>query len=143
MANTNTNTKNPHVSRLRPWQRRALENGRTPLPEAQGDQRWLSSPCHSQQPTGSFTQGATSTTPAGVSSGQASTNVATPSFSYRFWPEDEMRHLIALRNGGATWAMVYTEFPNRTHEAIKQAYHKRRHAIEQQMENEATGATSS
>ncbi|QPC76677.1 hypothetical protein HYE68_007429 [Fusarium pseudograminearum] len=108
----NTNTKNPHVSRLRPWQRRALENGRTPLPEAQGDQRWLNSPCHSQQPAGSFTQGATSTTPAGESSGQASTNVAT-------------------------------EFPNRTHEAIKQAYHKRRHAIEQQMENEATGATSS
>ncbi|CAG1965917.1 unnamed protein product [Fusarium graminearum] len=139
----NTNTKNPHVSRLRPWQRRALENGRTPLPEAQGDQRWLSSPCHSQQPAGSFTQGATSTTPAGESSGKASTNVATPSFSYRFWPEDEMRHLIALRNGGATWAMIYTEFPNRTHEAIKQAYHKRRHAIEQQMENEATGATSS
>ncbi|KAF5234509.1 hypothetical protein FAUST_7597 [Fusarium austroamericanum] len=139
----NTNTKNPHVSRLRPWQRRALDNGRTPLPEAQGDQRWLSSPCHSQQHAGSFTQGATSTTPAGESSGKVSTNVATPSFSYRFWPEDEMRHLIALRNGGATWAMIYTEFPNRTHEAIKQAYHKRRHAIEQLMENEATGATSS
>ncbi|RGP71308.1 hypothetical protein FSPOR_3429 [Fusarium sporotrichioides] len=136
-SQTNSNGTIYHVNRLRPWQRRALQNGRTPLPEAHGDQRWLSSPCR-LQPVEPF-----QANPAEGSSGQVSASVVPPTQPYRFWPEDEMRQLISLRNGGATWAMIYREFPDRTHEAIKQAYHKRRHAIERQMENETAGAATS
>jgi hypothetical protein len=72
-----------------------------------------------------------------------------------------MRRLIVLRNGGATWAAVFVSsrvlsywksiltvylqaaFPNRTPEALKQAYHKRRYPVERQMEIEAAEAASS
>ncbi|RGP60796.1 hypothetical protein FLONG3_10715 [Fusarium longipes] len=150
------NNHSDRINRLRPWQRRALHNGRTPLPEAPGQRPWLSvssqlhgSRTDSATPLGSSSQAI----PLESSSGHRDDNGTSLEQSgrpnepvplnYRFWPEDEMRRLILLRNSGATWAAVYAAFPNRTPEAIKQAYHKRRHPIERQMEVEATEAASS
>ncbi|KAH7242518.1 hypothetical protein BKA59DRAFT_233178 [Fusarium tricinctum] len=74
---------------------------------------------------------------------EASSGTEAASMSYRFWSGDDMRSLIALRNSGATWPDVYAAFPERTPEAIKQAYHKRRHAIEREMVMEAEEASNS
>jgi hypothetical protein len=132
MTNSNSNSNNSHhASRLRPWQRSALENGRHPLPEAPGDRSWLSFPRGSQPPSSSADiitslGSPSSAVPSEESSSQISANITVKHFhpqfpyavktnflkqpvplNYRFWPEDEMRRLIVLRNGGATWAAVF------------------------------------
>ena len=113
MARTRSN-KPPSL--IQPWQQRALDNGRTPLPEAPGERPWLlSQPLSSQTPK------------AGAR-------------NYKFWPEQEMRRLITLKKSGCTWDALTVAFPDRTREAIRQAYHKRRHAVEKKMEIEAAEA---
>ncbi|KAM5516889.1 hypothetical protein FOXYSP1_03840 [Fusarium oxysporum f. sp. phaseoli] len=39
-------------------------------------------------------------------------------------------------SGGAKWSAIAQAFPDRTFEALKQTYHKRRHAVEQKIEEE-------
>ncbi|SCO81354.1 uncharacterized protein FRV6_05567 [Fusarium oxysporum] len=56
--------------------------------------------------------------------------------TYRFWEESELRRLIEMRSGGAKWSVIAQAFPDRTFEALKQTYHKRRHAVEQKIEEE-------
>ncbi|PNP74730.1 hypothetical protein FNYG_11867 [Fusarium nygamai] len=56
--------------------------------------------------------------------------------SYRFWTESDLRRLTEMRNGGAKWSAIALEFPYRTLEALKQTYHKRRHTVEQKIEEE-------
>ncbi|KAI7758635.1 hypothetical protein LZL87_007026 [Fusarium oxysporum] len=56
--------------------------------------------------------------------------------SYRFWEESELRRLIEMRSGGAKWSAIAKAFPDHTSEALKQTYHKRRHAEEQKIEEE-------
>ncbi|KAH7178368.1 hypothetical protein DER46DRAFT_655632 [Fusarium sp. MPI-SDFR-AT-0072] len=56
--------------------------------------------------------------------------------SYRFWEESELRRLIEMRSGGAKWSAIAKAFPDHTSEAVKQTYHKRRHAEEQKIEEE-------
>ncbi|RBR04192.1 uncharacterized protein FIESC28_11615 [Fusarium coffeatum] len=76
------------------------------------------------------------TTPAPASSEQIETT--TP--SYVFWRGDELRRLVRMRNGGAKWAAIAEAFPERTLEALKQTYHKRRHATERLMAEEDVAA---
>ncbi|KAH7198754.1 uncharacterized protein B0J16DRAFT_315054 [Fusarium flagelliforme] len=116
MARTRSNKP---TSLIQPWQQRALDNGRTPLPEAPGERPWLRSKSISSQ------------TPK---------NSKSVRVSYKFWPEEEMRRLITLKKSGATWDALTIAFPDRTREAIRQAYHKRRHAVEKKMEIEAAEA---
>ncbi|KAJ4258750.1 hypothetical protein NW762_007837 [Fusarium torreyae] len=167
-SENNTDT-NAHVGRVRPWQRKALQSGRNPLPESRGDRPWLNQtpsnprpPPSSSQPgqpsnastsfassfsgTGSFSssQGPDNHSRAsGTNAGQASSssNTIVPQ-TYRFWTEEEMRRLITIRNGGAGWPDIFAAFPHRTPEAIKQTYHKRRYAIERQMQQEAAAAAA-
>ncbi|KAM0332933.1 hypothetical protein ACHAPQ_005477 [Fusarium lateritium] len=146
-SSTSTSSMSTNSLPLKPWQLWALQNGRTPLPETPGERPWLD-PRASSQITGSQSSDVASamnvlsfssgTTNAGEDS---SSTEATP-LTYRFWSDDDMRSLISLRNGGATWSVVYAAFPERTPEAIKQAYHKRRHAVEREMMMEA-GASNS
>ncbi|KAH7211963.1 hypothetical protein DER44DRAFT_821885 [Fusarium oxysporum] len=56
--------------------------------------------------------------------------------TYRFWEESELRRLIEMRSGGAKWRVIAQAFPDRAFEALKQTYHKRRHAVEQKIEEE-------
>ncbi|KAF4447157.1 hypothetical protein F53441_9302 [Fusarium austroafricanum] len=115
-SNNNSSNINTGNSRggLKPWQRRALQNGRTPLPESPGHRPWLN--------------------PLSRTSPELASVSPT---NYRYWPEDEMRRLITLKRGGANWTYIKEAFSHRTLGAIKQAYHKRRHNVERQMELEA------
>ncbi|EWG46957.1 hypothetical protein FVEG_07220 [Fusarium verticillioides 7600] len=113
------NNKSTSVQ-LWPWQKRALEKGRTPLPESPGERPWLNlSP----------------DTEISVAPLTALTNLATP--NQRWWTESEMSRLIQLRNSGESWAAIAAQFPGRTLQGVKQTYRKRRFATELQMEKEA------
>ncbi|KAG9497894.1 hypothetical protein J7337_010766 [Fusarium musae] len=119
------NNKSTSVQ-LWPWQKRALEKGRTPLPESPGERPWLNlSP----------------DTEISVAPLTALTNLATP--NQRWWTESEMRRLIQLRNSGESWAAIAAQFPGRTLQGVKQTYRKRRFATELQMEKEALAESSS
>ncbi|KAM0558006.1 hypothetical protein ACHAPJ_005173 [Fusarium lateritium] len=162
--NNNSESKtNTHTGQVRPWQRKALKSGRTPLPESPGDRPWLnqapsnpqppSASSQPRQPSTAFTPFASSfsgtrsfsstlgpgnhSSASGTNAGQASSSNTDVPQTYRFWTEEEMRRLITIRNGGAGWPDIFAAFPHRTPEAIKQTYHKRRYAIERQMQQEA------
>ncbi|SPJ75414.1 uncharacterized protein FTOL_05145 [Fusarium torulosum] len=140
-------SKSTNSVRLQPWQIRALQHSRTPLPEDPGERPWLN-PRASSQITGSQSPNTPSFIDVLSSSGTTNTEEASfgteaTSMTYRFWSDDDMRSLISLRNRGATWPDVYAAFPERSPEAIKQAYHKRRHAIEREMIMEAETVSSS
>ncbi|KAF4967659.1 hypothetical protein FSARC_4818 [Fusarium sarcochroum] len=149
-SGTNTNINN-NAGRLRPWQRQALQNGRTPLPEAPGDRPWLQTPSNPPPSSSYASASVVSSSPgpgsgnqasaSGTNAGQASSPTSAPQ-TYRFWTEEEMRRLITIRNGGAGWPDIFAAFPHRTPEAIKQTYHKRRYAIERQMQQEAAAAAA-
>ncbi|KAJ4258749.1 hypothetical protein NW762_007836 [Fusarium torreyae] len=131
----------------KPWQQKALARGRTPLPENPGDQPRLasqgtasSSASVASGPPSSGTRSLAPISAAAQASSQAP--VATGNQSYRFWPESELRRLIEMRNGGAEWSAIFRAFPNRTPEALKQTYHKRRHAMERRMEEEQAAAAA-
>ncbi|KAH6953332.1 hypothetical protein DER45DRAFT_617702 [Fusarium avenaceum] len=138
--------KSTNSVRLHPWQIRALQNGRTPLPEAPGANLCIE-PRASSQVAGSQSSNPPSSIDVLSSSGTTNTEEASgteaTSMTYRFWSGDDMRSLIALRNSGATWPDIYAAFPERTPEAIKQAYHKRRHVIEREMMMETEAASNS
>ncbi|KAF5002369.1 hypothetical protein FGRMN_381 [Fusarium graminum] len=138
---------------LRTWQAHALQNGRSPLPESPGNRSWLnlSSASHaaggplpsSPLPTNtSASTGLTENGNGGISYSREASFEEEPALTYRYWTENEMRRLITLRNSGVPWPEVYEAFSHRTPEAIKQAYHKRRHAIERMMEMEAVAAST-
>ncbi|CAJ0551275.1 Ff.00g112050.m01.CDS01 [Fusarium sp. VM40] len=139
-------SKSTNSVRLQPWQLRALQNGRNPLPEAPGAR-----PCIDPRASSHVVRSQSSNPPSSIdvlsSSGTTNTDEASgteaTSMTYRFWSGNDMRSLIALRNSGATWPDVYAAFPERTPEAIKQAYHKRRHTIEREMVMEAEAASNS
>ncbi|KAF4967660.1 hypothetical protein FSARC_4819 [Fusarium sarcochroum] len=133
----------------KPWQQKALNRGRTPLPENPGDQPPLapqaatsSSASAASGPPSSGTRSLAPSSTAAPSSGQAAAPTATDNQSYRFWPESELRRLIEMRNGGAEWSAISGAFPNRTQEALKQTYHKRRHAMERRMAEERAAAAA-
>ncbi|PNP74729.1 hypothetical protein FNYG_11866 [Fusarium nygamai] len=117
------NSKSTSVQ-LWPWQKRALENGRTPLPESPGERPWLNLSPDTEISAAPLT---------------ALTNVATP--NQRWWTESEMRRLIQLRNRGESWAAITVQFPGRTLQGVKQTYRKRRFATELQMEKETLAAS--
>ncbi|KAJ4012471.1 hypothetical protein NW752_008167 [Fusarium irregulare] len=85
--------------------------------------------------------GAASTSVAATSAAGPPTSEATASEatsqSYTFWRGDDLRRLIEMRNGGAKWSAIADAFPDRTLEALKQTFHKRRHATERRMAEEA------
>ncbi|RFN53024.1 hypothetical protein FIE12Z_2702 [Fusarium flagelliforme] len=68
------------------------------------------------------------------------TGTVTP--SYVFWRGDDLRRLVRMRNGGAKWSAIAEAFPERTLEALKQTYHKRRHATERLMAEEDAEAAA-
>ncbi|KAF5657164.1 hypothetical protein FHETE_10614 [Fusarium heterosporum] len=136
-------------NQLQTWQAHALQNGRYPLPDSLGKRPWLdlASASHttggpllsSSLPTDtSASTGPTENGNGGISYPSETSYTEEPALTYRFWTENEMRRLITLRNSGVSWPEVYESFSHRTPEAIKQAYHKRRHAIERMMEMETT-----
>lgn len=125
--------KSTNSVRLQPWQLRALQNGRTPLPEAPGARPYIDPRAgshvvdsQSSNPPSSIdvlsSSGATNTEEASgtqVSRIQflvhqapvANIRSKAASMTYRFWSGDDMRSLIALRNSGATWPDIYVSPP--------------------------------
>jgi hypothetical protein len=125
--------KSTNSVRLQPWQLRALQNGRTPLPEAPGAKPCID-PRASSQIAGSQLSHPTSSIDVLSSSGTTNTEEASfgtevsrnrfpvyqapktnprskaTSMTYRFWSDDDMRSLISLRNSGATWPDVYVSY---------------------------------
>ncbi|KAH7253856.1 uncharacterized protein BKA55DRAFT_538711 [Fusarium redolens] len=125
---------------MRPWQERALKRGRTPLPESPGQRPWLLQEVSERYSVDREISG------AAQQPDQADVPVSNPApanesrdLSYRFWEESELRRLIEMRSGGAQWSAIAQAFPQRTLEALKQTYHKRRHAMEQKIEDEKVG----
>jgi hypothetical protein len=126
-------SKSTNSVRLQPWQFRALQNGRTPLPEASRERPWLD-PRACSQDAGSQLQNPRSSIDVLSSSGTTNTEKASSgaevsrnrflvyqaprtnvrskaaSMTYRFWSDDDMRSLITLRNTGATWPDVYASY---------------------------------
>ncbi|KAF5983715.1 hypothetical protein FCOIX_3063 [Fusarium coicis] len=124
---------------LKSWQVRALENGRTPLPESPGCRPWLkiSSTQDVSEPekqplatTRSFPASLPSTSGAALSKSESETS-SNP--GYKFWNQDEMKRLIELKREGNSWRDISYHFPGRSIEALRQAYHKRRAIAEEQM----------
>ncbi|EXA43376.1 hypothetical protein FOVG_08363 [Fusarium oxysporum f. sp. pisi HDV247] len=126
---------------LWPWQKRALENGRTPLPESPGERPWLNLSPDTEISATPLTALINASTPKPRDCGEYhQIHVVTP--HSRWWSESDMRRLIHLRNSGESWAAISAEFPGRTLQGVKQTYRKRRFATERQMEKEAFAATS-
>ncbi|KAM0234878.1 hypothetical protein ACHAPO_006242 [Fusarium lateritium] len=94
-----------HQPGLKPWQRRALDCGRTPLPEKPGIHPWAANS-------------------AGTTQDQVSSGNAAPA--------------SALSTGdGTSQSASHTttdHFPDRSLESLKQTYHKRRGAVEAEMD---------
>ncbi|KAI1069099.1 hypothetical protein LB507_006097 [Fusarium sp. FIESC RH6] len=85
---------------------------------------------------------ATDTATASASGATSSDQTGTITPSYVFWRGDELRRLVRMRNGGAKWSAIAEAFPERTLEALKQTYHKRRHATERLMAEEDAAAAA-
>ncbi|KAF5626027.1 hypothetical protein F52700_8742 [Fusarium sp. NRRL 52700] len=124
---------------LKPWQVRALANGRTPLPESPGCRPWLqdSSTQDASEPsqqaivtTASSSSSFPSTPEAALSRSQAATD---SNQSYKFWDKNEVKRLVELKREGKSWKDISEHFPARSIEALKQTYHKRRATAEEQM----------
>ncbi|KAF4340523.1 hypothetical protein FBEOM_5561 [Fusarium beomiforme] len=127
---------------MKPWQTRALGQGCTPLPENPGERPWLRSTVYPTRRSGlrpgSIAHSEGSTTVQG--SNPANNSIANPAAanegrnqSCRFWEESELRRMIEMRSGGAEWSAIVRAFPDRTLEALKQTYRKRRHGMEQKL----------
>ncbi|KAG9497893.1 hypothetical protein J7337_010765 [Fusarium musae] len=108
---------------MKPWHEKALKRGRTPLPEGPGQRPWPALQQSERLSTNSEVLGASQDpnhaedavpTPAPAKASESSNP------SYRFWEESERA------------------FPNRTLEALKQTFHKRRHVVEQKIGEEKT-----
>ncbi|KAL4726695.1 hypothetical protein ACLX1H_005583 [Fusarium chlamydosporum] len=111
---------------LKPWQRRALEKGRTPLPEGPRGQSGQAQAVEGQTRTGDCQS---SSVVAPTTSG-AHQDFNGPLFGYRFWDAAELEHLIRLKREGLSWVEIKTHFPGRSLESLRQTYHKRRGAVE-------------
>ncbi|KLP06883.1 uncharacterized protein FFB20_01512 [Fusarium fujikuroi] len=122
------------------WYQRALAKGRTPLPDSSGARPWVSQEptvseleVSNQQERRSNGDGKPSTDTAVQINEPASTTTTAAAGvdqSYRFWTESDLHRFIEMRNGSAKWSAIALEFPDRTLEALKQTYHKRRHTVE-------------
>ncbi|KAF4958866.1 hypothetical protein FGADI_2068 [Fusarium gaditjirri] len=133
---------------MQPWYRRALAKGRTPIPDSPGARPWLNQESPSSAFEGQTQQGSRAkdgdkpSTNIAVQNAEPAPTTATAKAtsctdqSYRFWTESDLRRLVEMRNGGAKWSAIASEFPDRTFEALKQTYHKRRHTVEQKMSGE-------
>ncbi|KAI1025151.1 hypothetical protein LB504_009844 [Fusarium proliferatum] len=127
---------------MKPWHEKALKRGRSPLPEGPGQRPWLPLEPHERPPINREVSGA----PQGPNHAEYTVLTSAPdeanesrNLSYRFWEESEVRRLIEMRSGGAKWSAIAQVFPNRTLEALKQTYHKRRHAVEQRIGEKKSG----
>ncbi|KAF4340524.1 hypothetical protein FBEOM_5562 [Fusarium beomiforme] len=122
---------------IKPWQQKALARERTPLPEGPGFRPWLTSTQKASE-TGRQAAETSSSLPSLPLS--TATNPPTAQAGmvnnqgYRFWTQDEVKRLIELKREGKSWKEICDHFPGRTVESIKQTYHKRRAAAEQQMD---------
>ncbi|KAF5595697.1 hypothetical protein FPCIR_4367 [Fusarium pseudocircinatum] len=130
---------------MQPWYQRALAKGRTPLPDSPGARPWLPrKPTVSeleesnQQETRNYgDKPSTEIVVQNKEPASPTTRAATSmDQSYRFWTESDLRRLTEMRNGGAKWSAISLEFPDRTLEALKQTYHKRRYTVEQKIKKE-------
>ncbi|RGP71309.1 hypothetical protein FSPOR_3430 [Fusarium sporotrichioides] len=122
---------------LKPWQRRALDRGRTPLPEQPGARLWVSK--YAETPQGQTSSGNTPPAPAPSSGDGTNRRASQPTtivaaYPYRFWCASEVERLIRLRRDGLSWIQIKDHFPDRSLESIKQTYHKRRGAVEAEMD---------
>ncbi|KAM0385623.1 hypothetical protein HYE67_010033 [Fusarium culmorum] len=122
-----------HQQGLKPWQRRAVDRGRTPLPENPGARPWETKPTTQDQTSSGNTPGSAPSSGDGTnqSASQPATTVAA--YPYRFWPTEEIERLIRLRRDGLSWNQIKDHFPDRSLESLKQTYHKRRAAVEAEM----------
>ncbi|KAF5618782.1 uncharacterized protein FTJAE_12143 [Fusarium tjaetaba] len=130
---------------MKPWHEKALKRGRTPLPEGPGQRPWLPLQLSEHRSTTLEVSGA-SQDHNHVQDAVPTTALVEANESraplYRFWEESEVRRLIEMRSGGAKWSAIAQTFPNRTIEALKQTFHKRRHAVEQKIGEERSGEGS-
>nr|RBR01557.1 hypothetical protein FVER53263_07221 [Fusarium verticillioides] len=123
---------------MKPWHEKALKRGRTPLPEGPGQRPWSPLQPSERLSTNSEVLGASQDPNHAEDAYQPQLQPKPAIPSYRFWEESEVRLLIEMRSGGAKWSAIAQAFPNRTLEALKQTFHKRRHAVEQKIGEEKT-----
>ncbi|EWG46958.1 hypothetical protein FVEG_07221 [Fusarium verticillioides 7600] len=103
---------------MKPWHEKALKRGRTPLPEGPDQRPWSPLQPSERLSTNSEVLGASQDPNHAEDAYQPRLQPKPANPSYRFWEESEQA------------------FPNRTLEALKQTFHKRRHAVEQKIGEE-------
>ncbi|KAM0491658.1 hypothetical protein ACHAP8_010431 [Fusarium lateritium] len=126
-----------HQPGLKPWQRRALDCGRTPLPEKPGIHPWAANSAGTTQDqvsSGNAAPASALSTGDGTSQSASHTTTVATSHTYRFWSAAELERLIRLRRNGLSWIQIKDHFPDRSLESLKQTYHKRRGAVEAEMD---------
>ncbi|KAF4500314.1 hypothetical protein FAGAP_3464 [Fusarium agapanthi] len=130
---------------MQPWHRRVLAKGRTPLPDSSGARPRLTqkSAVSAVEVKNQEKSRAKGSKPSANSAAQNNEPARTTTAAvagidqlYRLWAKSDLRRLIKMRNGGAKCSAIALEFPDRTREALKQTYHKRRHTVEQMIEEE-------
>ncbi|KAF5023076.1 hypothetical protein F66182_4833 [Fusarium sp. NRRL 66182] len=138
--------------RLRPWQQKALDKGRTPLPEGPGDSQPRSSTMgnSSREPVSSdggyspppeCTVGTPTQSPVSADTAASSPDPCSIHFflqvsnrRHKFWTDEALEKLIRLkRDESLDWASIHRHFPARTLESLKRMYHKKRRETEERM----------
>ncbi|QPC76676.1 hypothetical protein HYE68_007428 [Fusarium pseudograminearum] len=125
-----------HQQGLKPWQRRALDRGRTPLPEKPGARPWetKSTKTSQDQTSSGNTPGSAPSSGDGTNQSASQPTTTAAAYPYRFWPTEEIERLIRLRRDGLSWNQIKDHFTDRSLESLKQTYHKRRAAVEAEMD---------
>ncbi|KAI6771195.1 hypothetical protein HG531_010050 [Fusarium graminearum] len=142
---------------LKPWHRWALDRGRTPLPEKAGARPWETKSTNTSQDQTSSgnTPGSAPSSGDGTNQSASQPTTTVAAYPYRFWPTEEIERLIRLRRDGLSWNQIKVlqlaissvwqyemtnpcfpqdHFPDRSLESLKQTYHKRRAAVEAEMD---------
>ncbi|CAM1505836.1 Fc.00g114730.m01.CDS01 [Cosmosporella sp. VM-42] len=109
---------------LRPWQRKALKRGRTPLPESPGHRPWLPTTHDAdfvlvRQPTKAV--------PRPIP--QKKLRSEATGLPKCQWSRSEIQLLLDLRSKKVHWIEMQEYFPNRSIDGIKQAWWKYRLSV--------------
>ncbi|RGP60795.1 hypothetical protein FLONG3_10714 [Fusarium longipes] len=110
---SSTNSATTSQQGLKPWQRRALDSGRTPLPEGPGARPSLTT-------SAEVSNDQASSTPSAPSAGDGTNQSASQPGNtvgvrpYRYWPTSEIGRLIRLRRDGLSWSQIKDHFPDRS-----------------------------
>ncbi|KAF7551253.1 hypothetical protein G7046_g7769 [Stylonectria norvegica] len=125
--------------RLRPWQRKALKKGRTPLPEGPGQRPWKSNGTRSNitksnrnESKGPKSKGTKSNgTKDDISRNRLGELLSRqPRGShYNAWSTKDLELLCALKAENLPWKDIFLHFPQRTPDAVARAWSSYRHKV--------------